>query len=152
LALAPAAGHAASALFAFGICNASLLAASIIPLTTAYYVCEGLGVESGIDRRFSEAPVFYWLYSALIFSSAFAVVVLREELQIPIIILSQVANGILLPFVLIFMLRLSNREDLMGKYKNSRAFNIIAWTTCIVMMALTALLLVSTFFPGRLPA
>jgi Mn2+/Fe2+ NRAMP family transporter len=152
LALAPAAGHAASALFAFGICNASLLAASIIPLTTAYYVCEGLGVESGIDRRFSEAPVFYWLYSALIFFSAFAVVVLREELQIPIIILSQVANGILLPFVLIFMLRLSNREDLMGKHKNSRAFNIIAWVTCVVMMALTLLLMLSTFFPGRMPA
>jgi Mn2+/Fe2+ NRAMP family transporter len=152
LALAPVAGNAAKALFAFGICNASLLAASIIPLTTAYYVCEGLGLESGIDRRFEEAPTFYWLYSTLIFLSALVVVVLREQLQIPIIVLSQVANGILLPFILIFMLRLSNRPDLMGAHRNSRGFNLVAWVTAVVMIGLTFLLMVSALFPSRLPA
>jgi Mn2+/Fe2+ NRAMP family transporter len=152
LALRPLAGHAASALFAFGLCNAALFSACILPLATAYYVCEGLGLESGINKRFSEAPTFYWLYTGLIVLGALAVMVLSEAKQIPIILLSQVANGILLPFVLIFMLRLSNRQDLMGDYRNTRLFNVIAWTTCLVMIGLTVLLLVSSFFPQRMPA
>ena len=152
LALRPLAGHAASALFAFGLCNASLFSASILPLATAYYVCEGLGLEAGVNKRFHEAPTFYWLYTTLIVLGGLAVIVLSEAKQIPIILFSQVVNGILLPFVLIFMLRLVNREDLMGKYKNSRLFNNIAWVTCVVMIALTLLLVVSTFFPNKLPA
>jgi Mn2+/Fe2+ NRAMP family transporter len=80
-----------------------------------------------------------------------AVVMLSESQQVPIILLSQVANGILLPFVVIFMLQLTNREDIMGKYRNSRFFNVIAWVTCIVMIVLTALLVVSSFFPAQLP-
>jgi Mn2+/Fe2+ NRAMP family transporter len=151
LALRPLAGHAASALFALGLCNASLFSACILPLATAYYVCEGLGLESGVNKRFHEAPTFYWLYTALIVLGALAVILLSEAKQIPIILLSQVANGVLLPFVLIFMLRLINREDLMGKYRNTRTFNIIAWITCVVMIALTLLLVFSTFFPNRLP-
>jgi Mn2+/Fe2+ NRAMP family transporter len=121
-------------------------------LATAYYVCEGLGLEAGVNKRFHEAPTFYWLYTTLIGLGALAVMVLSEAKQIPIILLSQVANGILLPFILIFMLRLVNREDLMGKYKNSRLFNNIAWVTCVVMIALTLLLVVSTFFPNKLPS
>jgi NRAMP (natural resistance-associated macrophage protein)-like metal ion transporter len=152
LALRPLAGHAASALFAFGLCNASLFSASILPLATAYYVCEGLGMEAGVNKRFHEAPTFYWLYTSLIVLGALAVMLLSEAKQIPIILLSQVVNGILLPFVLIFMLRLVNREDLMGKYKNSRLFNSIAWVSCVVMIALTLLLVVSTFFPNKMPA
>jgi len=152
LALRPLAGQAASALFAFGLCNASLFSASILPLATAYYVCEGLGLEAGVNKRFHEAPTFYWLYTTLIGVGALAVMLLSEAKQIPIILLSQVANGILLPFVLIFMLRLVNRDDLMGKYKNSRLFNNIAWVTCVVMIVLTLLLVVSTFFPNKLPA
>ena len=152
LALRPLAGHAASALFAFGLCNASLFSASILPLATAYYVCEGLGLEAGVNKRFHEAPTFYWLYTTLIVLGALAVMLLSEAKQIPIILLSQVVNGILLPFVLIFMLRLVNRDDLMGKYKNSRLFNNIAWVTCVVMIALTLLLVVSTFFPNKMPA
>jgi NRAMP (natural resistance-associated macrophage protein)-like metal ion transporter len=150
VALRPLAGQAASALFALGICNASLFSACILPLATAYYVCEGLGLESGIDKRFEEAPAFYWLYSGLIFLGALAVVLLSEEKQYPIILLSQVLNGILLPFVLIFMLRLSNRADLMGEHRNTKTFNVVAWFTCIVLIILTGLLVVSTFFPGRL--
>ena len=151
LALRPLAGHAAGILFAFGLVNASLFAASILPLSTAYCVCEGLGLESGVDKRFREAPAFYWLYTALIAVGGLIVVIVSEARQVPIILMSQVANGILLPCVLIFMLRLSNRRDLMGEYRNSRALNLIAWTTSTIMIALTALLIVSSFFPGRLP-
>ncbi len=152
LALRPLAGQAATTLFAFGLCNASLFSASILPLSTAYSVCEGLGLESGINKRFEEAPTFYWLYTGLIVLGALMVVVLNESKQIPIILLSQVANGVLLPLVLIFMLRLSNREDLMGAHRNTRLFNFIAWATSLVMIGLTLLLLVSTFLPGRLPS
>ena len=151
VALRPLAGHAASWLFAFGLCNASLFSASILPLATAYYVCEGLGVESGINKRIREAPAFYTLYTGLIVLGALAVIVLSESKQVPIILLSQVINGILLPFVLIFMLRLINREDLMGKYRNTRTFNIIAWVTCVVMIALTLILVVTSLFPSRVP-
>ncbi|MDD5542360.1 MAG: Nramp family divalent metal transporter [Acidobacteriia bacterium] len=152
LALAPLAGKFASALFAFGLCNASLFSACILPLATAYYVCEGLGLESGINRRVHEAPTFYGLYTGLIFLGALAVLLLREEKQVPIILLSQVLNGIMLPFVLIFMLRLCNRVDLMGKYRNTRTLNIIAWVCCVVMIVLTLLLVVSTFFPKYIPS
>ncbi|MBZ5553685.1 MAG: Nramp family divalent metal transporter [Acidobacteriia bacterium] len=151
LALRPLAGRAAAALFAFGLCNASLFSACILPLATAYYVCEGLGFESGINKRLHEAPTFYSLFTGLIVLGGLAVLVLSEQKQVPIILLSQVANGIILPFVLIFMLRLSNRKDLMGDYRNTRGFNIIAWVTCVVMIALTALLAISAFFPKYIP-
>lgn len=150
MALRPLAGRAASGLFAFGLCNASLFSACILPLSTAYCVCEGLGFESGINKRIHEAPTFYTLYAALVFLGALAVLLLSESRQIPIILLSQVANGILLPFVLIFMLRLCNRKDLMGSYRNTRSFNIIAWITCVVMIVLTLLLVISTFKPQAL--
>jgi len=150
VALRPLAGRAAEALFAFGLCNASLFSACILPLATAYYVCEGLGFESGINKRPREAPAFYSLYTGLIAFGALAVMVLSQNMQIPVILLSQVINGILLPFVLIFMLRLVNREDLMGDYRNSRLFNAIAWTTCIVMIGLTLIWVVSSFVPAHL--
>jgi NRAMP (natural resistance-associated macrophage protein)-like metal ion transporter len=152
LALRPLAGRAASYFFAFGLCNASLFSACILPLATAYYVCEGLGVESGVDKRLHEAPAFYTLYTALIAIGALTVIFLSPEKQIPIALLSQVINGMLLPIVLIFMLRLVNREDLMGDYRNNRTFNIIAWVCCITMIVLTLIWFVSTFFPGHLPA
>jgi NRAMP (natural resistance-associated macrophage protein)-like metal ion transporter len=150
LALRPLAGAAASYLFAFGLVNASIFSASILPLATAYYVCEGLGVESGVNKRLHEAPAFYALYTAIVVVGALAVLLLNAQKQVPIILLSQVINGILLPFVLIFMLRLINREDLMGNYRNNRTFNIIAWTTCVAMIVLTLALVVSTFFPTKI--
>jgi len=151
LALEPMAGRAAAALFAFGLCNASLFSACILPLATAYCICEGLGFESGINKRPHEAPTFYALYTGLIVLGALAVLILKESMQVPIILLSQVANGILLPFILIFMLRLCNREDLMGHYRNTKTFNVIAWSTCITMIVLTLLLLISTIFPKYMP-
>jgi NRAMP (natural resistance-associated macrophage protein)-like metal ion transporter len=149
LALAPLAGKAASGLFAFGLINASLFSACILPLATAYIVCEGLGLESGINKRPFEAPTFYSLYTGLIVLGALAVLVLSEQRQIPIILLSQVANGVLLPFVLILALQLCNREDLMGPYINNRSFHVIAWVTCVVMIVLTLLLVISPFVHGH---
>ena len=135
-ALRPLAGEYAYMLFAAGLFNASLFAASILPISTSYAVCEGLGFESGLDKKFHEAPVFYWLYTLLIVTGAGVLLVPNFPLT-HIMVLSQVVNGILLPFVLIFMLLLTNDRELMGNYVNSRLFNAIAWVTVAVMIGLT---------------
>ena len=135
-ALKPLAGNYAYILFAVGLFNASLFAASILPISTAYAVCEGLGFESGVGRKFSEAPFFYWLYTALIAVGA-GVILIPNVPLVQITVLSQVVNGITLPFVLIFMLLLINKKDLMGEYTNSRFFNWVAWATTVVMIGLT---------------
>ncbi len=135
-ALKPLAGQYAYILFAVGLFNASLFAASILPLSTAYTVCEGMGFESGVDQKFSEAPVFYWLYTLLIVAGA-AVLLIPGLPLIKIAVLSQVVNGVVLPFVLIFMLLLINKKEIMGEYVNGRLFNAIAWLTTAIMIALT---------------
>ncbi|HXY48128.1 MAG TPA: Nramp family divalent metal transporter [Terriglobales bacterium] len=135
-ALRPLAGDYAYILFSMGLFNASLFAASILPLSTAYTVCEGLGFESGVGQKFGDAPVFYWLYTVLI--AVGAGVILTPNLPlVKISVLSQVVNGIVLPFVLIFMLLLINNKELMGDYVNSRFFNVVAWATTVLMIALT---------------
>jgi Mn2+/Fe2+ NRAMP family transporter len=139
-ALRPLAGEYAYLLFAAGLFNASLFAASILPISTAYAVCEGLGFESGLDKKFREAPVFYWLYTVLIVLGAAVLLVPRLPL-VYVSVLSQVANGVVLPLVLVFMLLLTNDRELMGRYTNSRRFNIIAWTTVVVMVVLTLLMM-----------
>jgi NRAMP (natural resistance-associated macrophage protein)-like metal ion transporter len=139
-ALRPLAGQYAYLLFAAGLFNASLFAATVLPISTSYAVCEGLGLESGLDKKFHEAPAFYWLYTLLIVMGAGALLVPDMPLS-RIILLSQVVNGVMLPFVLIFMLQLTNDRELMGEHVNSRAFNVIAWITVGVMMALTAAML-----------
>jgi NRAMP (natural resistance-associated macrophage protein)-like metal ion transporter len=135
-ALRPVAGDYAYILFAMGLFNASLFAASILPLSTAYTVCEGLGFESGLSYKFGDAPVFYWLYTLLIVAGA-GVILTPGIPLIKISILSQVVNGVVLPFVLVFMLLLVNKTEIMGEYVNSRLFNAIAWTTTVVMIGLT---------------
>jgi NRAMP (natural resistance-associated macrophage protein)-like metal ion transporter len=135
-ALKPLAGQYAYILFAVGLFNASLFAASILPLSTAYTVCEGLGFESGVDMKFGEAPVFYWLYTLLIVAGG-AVLLIPGLPLIKIAVLSQVVNGVVLPFVLIFMLLLINKKELMGEYVNTGLFNGVAWLTTAVMIALT---------------
>jgi len=147
LALRPLAGPYAAGLFAFGLINASLFSASILPLATSYYVCEALGFEAGIDRSMQEAPVFYGLYLTLIVGAC-AVVLLPRAPLLQIMFLSQVANGVLLPFILIFMLLLINRRELMGAYCNSRTFNSIAWVTVIVMIVLTLAMVGTLLFPA----
>ena len=135
-ALRPLAGDYAYILFAMGLFNASLFAASILPLSTAYTVCEGLGFESGVGKKFGEAPVFYWLYTILIIAGA-GVILTPNLPLVKITVLSQVVNGAVLPFVLIFMLLLVNKKSLMGEYVNSRLFNVIAWATTVIMIGLT---------------
>jgi len=140
-ALRPLAGEWAYVLFAAGLFNASLFAASILPISTAYAVCEGLGLESGLDKRFDEAPAFYWLYTALIVFGAGVLLVPRFPL-FQVMVLSQVANGMLLPFVLIPVLLLVNDKELMGLHINSRWYNIVSWATVGVMMTLTLAMLI----------
>jgi len=135
-ALRPLAGDYAYILFAMGLFNASLFAASILPLSTAYTVCEGLGFESGVGKKFGEAPVFYWLYTILIVAGG-GVILYPNLPLVRISILSQVINGIVLPFVLIFMLLLINKKELMSSYVNSRAYNVVAWATTFILIALT---------------
>ena len=135
-ALKPLAGRYAYILFSLGLFNASLFAASILPLSTAYTVCEGMGFESGVDRKFRDAPVFYWLYTILIIAGA-GVILIPNLPLVKISILSQVVNGVVLPPVLVFMLLLVNRKELMGEYTNSRWFNVVAWATTVIMIGLT---------------
>ena len=140
-AMRPLAGNYAFILFAFGLFNASLFAASILPLSTAYTVCEGLGLESGVDKSFKEAPFFYWLYTLLIAGGAIAVLALPDAQLVSMAIFSQVLNGILLPVVIVLMLILINRKDLMGEHINSRLFNVIAWATSIIVIGLNVALI-----------
>jgi Mn2+/Fe2+ NRAMP family transporter len=140
-AMRPLAGNYAFVLFAFGLFNASLFAASILPLSTAYTVCEGLGLESGVDKSFKEAPFFYWLYALLIAGGAITVLALPDSQLISMVIFSQVLNGILLPLVIVLMLVLINRKDLMGEHVNSRLFNVIAWTTSLIVIGLNVALI-----------
>jgi len=135
-ALRPLAGKYTSALFAFGLLNASLFAASILPLSTAFVVCEAMGWENGVDRKFSEAPQFYGLYTMLIFLGAGVVLLPRIPL-FPVMYISQVINGVALPLILVFMLNLTNNRKLMGEYVNKRGYNIIAWGTVIILVVLT---------------
>ena len=141
-ALRPLAGEYAYLLFAAGLFNASLFAASILPISTAYAVCEGLGLESGLDKRFEEAPAFYWLYTLLIVFGAGVILIPRFPL-FRVMVLSQVANGVLLPFVLIFVLLLVNDRELMGTYVNSKWYNVVSWFTVGVMIALTLAMVIA---------
>jgi NRAMP (natural resistance-associated macrophage protein)-like metal ion transporter len=141
LSLAPLAGKYCSFLFAFGLVNASLFAASILPLSTTYLICEALGWEVGIDKKFVEAPQFYGIYSLMILLGAGTVLYPNFPL-IPIMYFSQVINGIVLPFVLIFMLLLINDKKLMMNHTNGPIFNIISWLTSIILILFTILLLI----------
>jgi len=139
LALKPLAGNYCAYLFAFGLLNASLFAASILPLATAYSVCEGLGWETGVDKRLKDAPQFYFLYTALIVLGAGVVMIPHVNLVF-VMLVSQFANGVLLPFVLVFMLILINDKNLMGEHRNSLFFNSVSWITVIAVSAFTVLL------------
>jgi Mn2+/Fe2+ NRAMP family transporter len=145
LGLAPLAGAWASTLFAIGLLNASLFSASILPLSTAYFICEAFGIEAGIDKSWGEAPAFYWLYTILIMVGAGFILIPKISL-IKVMFWSQVVNGVMLPFVLIFMLLLINNKDLMGKHINTRTFNIIAWVTVVIMIVLTLLMVGTPLF------
>ena len=145
-ALQPLAGNYCYLLFAFGLFNASLFAASILPLTTAYTVCEGLGWELGVNKNFREAPQFYWLYTIIIVIGA-ATILIPGINFVKIMLITQVANGILLPFVLVLMLSLVNKKRLMGEHTNSLLYNTISWIV-IVAMILLSFALLYTYLSG----
>ncbi len=141
-ALKPLAGKYCSALFAFGLLNASLFAASILPLSTAFLICEGMGWENGVNKKFSEAPQFYGLYSLLIFVGA-GIILLPGIPLFSVMYVSQVVNGVVLPAILIFMLLLVNNKKLMGEHVNGKVYNIVTWFTIAVLCLLTVAYLVT---------
>lgn len=139
-ALAPLAGPYAELLFSIGLLSASMLAAAVLPLTSAYAICEAFGWESGLDRRWSEAPLFNGLYTFIIATAA-AVVLLPGLNLIGIMLVSQVVNGVLLPFLLIFMIVIINDRTIMGRHANGTVNNVLSWTTIVVVISLTAVLM-----------
>ncbi len=147
MALKPFAGQYATLLFAISLANASILGAIVVPLATAYYVCEAMGWEAGVNKTFKEAPEFMWIYTALIVISAMLVLIPEIPL-ISLMVLSSFLNGILLPFVLIFALALVNNRRIMGEFTNSKGYNYISWATVIALISLTAVLLVMIVAPG----
>jgi len=149
LALTPLVGKYATGLFAIGLFNASLFAACVLPLSTSYYICEGLGWELGVDKDFREAPQFFWLFTLLIAVSAGCILLPGAPL-IAIMFISQVVNGAVLPFVLIIMLLLINDKRLMGDFVNKATFNIIAWATVVIVMALTLVMTLDIILPGTI--
>jgi NRAMP (natural resistance-associated macrophage protein)-like metal ion transporter len=140
LSLKPLGGEYAFLLFSVGLFNASIFAACILPLSTAYTVCEALGFESGLNKRFREAPVFYWLFTLLLGTGA-AVILIPGFPLVKIAVLSQVLNGLLLPFVLVFMLLLVNKVYLMGRYTNPRLYHALCWAFTAMIIVFTAYML-----------
>ena len=145
MALKPIAGDLASITFAFGLFIASIFSATILPVATAFYVCEAFGFEAGIDKKWKEAPQFYWLFTIIIILGA-AIILIPNAPLILITLWSQVANGLLLPVVLLSMILIVNNKEVMGEYVNNRVQNIIGWTTITVLIGLTLTLFISSFF------
>jgi len=146
LALKPLAGQYASFLFGFGLLGASILAAFVLPLSTAYAVCEAFGFEHGISKSYKEAPAFFGLYTVLIVLGA-AIVLWPNLSLFHVMLTTQVVNGILLPPILIFMVLIASKKSIMGDYANTKFFNIISWTFTVSLILLTVLLLASILFP-----
>jgi NRAMP (natural resistance-associated macrophage protein)-like metal ion transporter len=144
-ALAPLAGQYASLLFAFGLLNASLFAASILPISTSYTICEAFGWESSLDRKFMEAPQFYGLYTLMIFLGA-GIILLPDMPLVRIMFYSQVINGALLPAILVFMLLLVNDRRIMGEYVNGPVMNVISWLTVAVLTFLSLAMIFFSLF------
>lgn len=149
VALAPLAGKYASILFALGLLNASIFSAAVLPLSTAYAVCEGMGWESAVDRGLREAPAFFGIYTALIVAGA-AIILLPVKSLVQAMLDSQTLNGLLLPVILIVMLRLVNDKRLMGRFVNGKVINAITWGVVVFIIALTLILVAISIFPGLL--
>ena len=142
-ALEPLAGGAAAFLFGFGLLNVSILAAGILPLATAYAICEAFGFESGLDQKFSEAPIFNGLLTFFVFVPA-AVAIIPHLPLVKVMLLSQDVNGILLPIILIYVLKIVNDRSIMGEHANGPVYNTVAWAFSAALIALTVVLVAST--------
>jgi len=136
LALRPLAGDYASLIFAISLANASLLGAIIVPLATAYYICEAMGWEAGVNKTFKDAPQFMWIYTLTIVLASLLVLIPGAPLVF-LMVLSAVINGLLLPFVIVFAILLINNKKLMGEFTNSKIYNYISWGTVIAVICLT---------------
>lgn len=147
IALRPLAGDYAFLLFALCLGNAALLGAIVVPLTTAYVICEGMGWESGLNKTFKEAPQFLGIYTAIISSAGILVLIPGAPLVL-LMVLASFMNGLLLPFVLLYVINLANNKRVMGDYINSKGYNYIAWATVFTVISLTAFLVVTTIFPA----
>lgn len=147
LALRPFAGNFSSVVFALSLANASLLGAIIVPLATAYYICEAMGWERGVSKTFREAPQFMWIYTVMIVAGSVIVLAPGAPLVF-LMVLASVVNGFLLPFVLIFCLSLVNNKKIMGEFTNSRSYNYITWATVLVVIAFTTVMVVTTVMPS----
>ncbi|MCE1252523.1 MAG: Nramp family divalent metal transporter [Anaerolineae bacterium] len=147
MALGPLAGEYAKILFGLGLLNASVFSASILPLSTAYVVCEAFGWESGLNNSWKEAPIFFGIYTALIVLGA-AIILLPVRSLVEMMLASQTLNGVLLPVILVVMLRLINDKRIMGKFVNGRIMNIFSWVTVIALTGLTTIMILTTLFPG----
>lgn len=145
MALKPLAGSLASSLFALGLFVASIFSATILPLATAFYVCEAFGFEAGIDKKWDEAPEFYVLYTGILILAA-GIILIPNAPLIEISIWSQVVNGVLLPVVLVCMILLINNRKIMGKYVNKTSTNIIGWSTVTILVVLSLMLLILPIF------
>lgn len=149
-ALRPVAGSYAEILFAVGLFGASMLAAGVLPLATAYSISEAFGFEKGVSSSFREAPIFIGIFTFLVVLGAL-IATLPGLPLIRVLLVTQVINGLLLPVVLIAILRLVNNRELMGAHVNGPLYNIAAWLTTIVVSALSLLLIVATLFPNLFP-
>jgi len=147
IALKPLAGEYASFIFALCLANGSLLGVIIVPLATAYYICEAMGWEAGINKTFREAPQFMWIYTAIIVVSALVILIPGAPLVF-LMILASVVNGILLPFVLIYALSLVNNAKIMGEHVNPKSYNYISWSTIVVIICLTVFFVVTSIMPA----
>jgi NRAMP (natural resistance-associated macrophage protein)-like metal ion transporter len=145
LALKPMAGKLASEVFAFGLFVASVFSATILPLATAFYVCEAFGFEAGIDKKWDEAREFYVLYT-FILALAMVIILIPNAPLIFISLWSQVINGLMLPVVLVCMILLVNNKKIMGRYVNKPLNNMIAWSTIIILIGLSFTLLILPLF------
>jgi NRAMP (natural resistance-associated macrophage protein)-like metal ion transporter len=148
LALKPLAGNYAYLIFAVSLANAALLGAIIVPLATAYYICEAMGWERGVNKTFKEAPQFMWIYTFMIVSAALLVLIPSAPLVF-LMVTSAVLNGLLLPFVLIYALSLVNNKKIMGEYVNPRSYNVISWGTVAVIIGLAIFFVITTFVTLR---
>jgi Mn2+/Fe2+ NRAMP family transporter len=151
IALKPLAGALAGTIFALGILNAGLFTATVLPLSTSYIICEALGFEAAVDRKFSEAPFFFTLFGTGLLIGA-GIVLIPHVPLLQLILFAQVLQGILLPAELVLMLIVINRKSVMGEYTNSRLANTIAWTTAVVIGVLSILYVAGQFIPRLLGA
>jgi NRAMP (natural resistance-associated macrophage protein)-like metal ion transporter len=143
-ALRPAAGNYCAGLFAFGLMSASLFGAAILPISTATSICEAMGWERGVNRKFTEAPQYYSLYTVVIFAGAAVALAASNKMLVPIMLFSQVINGVLLPVIIFFMLKITSDKTIMGAHVNSRGFNIVAWSGAIITASISVIMVVMT--------